>query len=101
MRKFENFPVISRYTLGQAILDGVLTRITVYKGKPVVATSHILQDFSKSDLLKAFHEFCEWDLYTRQKLPKEDQLFHMKWNGRKVWVIESGESFTLMYPVDY
>ena len=101
MRNFKDFPVISRYTLGQAIMDGVLTRITVFQGKPVVATSHILEHIGKDDLLEIFHEFSEWDLYTRPKLPEEDQLFHMEWNGRKVWVIESDESYTLMYPEDY
>jgi hypothetical protein len=101
MQNCKDFPIISRYTLGQAIMDGVLVRIATYQGKAVVATSHILEHISKDDLLEVFHEFCEWDMYTRPELAEEDQLFHMEWNGRKVWVIESGESYTLMFPEDY
>lgn len=101
MCDFEDFPIISKYPLSQAILDGVLTRLTTYHGKSVVATAHLLQDLSKADLLKVFHEFCQWDIYTRPGLPEEDQLFHMEWNGRKVWVIEDEQAYTLMYPEDY
>lgn len=82
-------------------MDGVLTRISVYQGKPVVATSHILEHICKADLLKISHEFCQWDIYTRPKLPEEDQLFHIEWNGKKIWVIEAGDGYIMMYPEDY
>jgi hypothetical protein len=34
-------------------------------------------------------------------LPEEEQMFSTGANGKKVWVIEDGESFTIMYPEDY
>ena len=34
-------------------------------------------------------------------LPEEEQMFHTTMNGKKVWVIEDGAAFTLMYPEDY
>jgi hypothetical protein len=34
-------------------------------------------------------------------LPEEDRMFVTSINGKKVWVIEDGQAFTMMYPEDY
>ena len=101
MCDFEDMPIISKYPLGQAILDGVLVRIGEHNGKPVVATSHIRAQFEVADLLKIFHKFEEWDKHIRPGLPEEEQLFSMVDAGRKVWVIEDAQAYTIMYPEDY
>src|SRR3954447_6397944 len=101
MCDFEDFPIISRYSLSQAIMDGILIRISTYQGKPVVATSHILEKISRADLLKIFAQFRQQDIYPHSELSEEEQLFTTKFAGRKVWVTEDSQSYTLMYPEDY
>src|SRR5689334_10848450 len=101
MCDFEDFPIISKYPLSQAIMDGILTRISMHDGKPVVATAHILADISTADLLKVLHELCARDIYTKAKLPEEEQLFTLGFAGRTVWVIRDGAAYTIMYPEDY
>ena len=34
-------------------------------------------------------------------LEEEDRLFQTKMNGHRVWVIEDGTAFTMMFPEDY
>jgi hypothetical protein len=34
-------------------------------------------------------------------LPEEERTFVTKMNLKKVWVIEDGAAFTMMYPEDY
>jgi len=34
-------------------------------------------------------------------LPEEEQLFVTTMNGNKIWLIEDGAAFTMMYPEDY
>jgi len=34
-------------------------------------------------------------------LPEEDQLFSTTMNGEKVWLLEDGAAFTMLYPEDY
>ena len=36
-----------------------------------------------------------------QTLPEEEQLFTTSMNNEKVWVLEDGQAFTLLYPEDY
>jgi|tagenome__1003787_1003787.scaffolds.fasta_scaffold20034521_2 hypothetical protein len=101
MCDFEDFPIISRYSLSQAIMDGILVRISTYHGKPVVATSHILGKIHKADLLKIFARFRKWDTCAKSELSEEEQLFTAEFAGRRVWVTEDSEAYTIMYPEDY
>jgi hypothetical protein len=101
MCDFEDIEIISVYTREQAVADGVLVPLFRYQGKPVVATSHIYGETALVDLVRVFREFDAWDKYDRPQLKEEDQLFHMNMNGKKVWVIDDGEAFTIMYPEDY
>jgi len=34
-------------------------------------------------------------------LPEEDQMFVTTMNGEKVWLIEDGDAFTMLYSEDY
>jgi hypothetical protein len=42
-----------------------------------------------------------WRKHTEPTLPEEERLFVTTMNSQKVWVIEDGAAFTLMYPEDY
>jgi len=101
MCQFEDFEVISRYTRQQAVEDGILVEILRWNGIPVMATSHIRDEFGLSELFGIWHEFRFWKENEEAKLPEEERLFHTEKNGKKVWVIEDGQAFTIMYPEDY
>ncbi len=99
--------VISVYTLQQAIDDGVL--VEVFKNrwpelsgeKPIVATSHLFGEVSLAALLEIWNEFVDWNKYVKSFLPEEDQMFVTEMNGEKIWVIEDGAAYTLLFPDDY
>ena len=99
--------VIYAYTLAQAIADGVLVEIFKNRwrelsgGKPIVATSHLFAEVALSGLLEIWNEYVVWRVNVMPTLPEKDQMFSTKMNGDKVWVIEDGAAFTLLYPEDY
>jgi hypothetical protein len=101
MCDFKDFPIISRYTLKQALEDGLLIKILDYNGKPVVCPSHLKDHFGTDDLYRVFYAFKAWDKDTRPTLPEEEQLFSTIYTNRKIWVIENEEAYTIMYPEDY
>src|SRR5262245_35370400 len=101
MCDFEDRDIISRYPIKQAVEYGVLVHVLSWKGMPVMATSPIAEDFGLGELLEIWNEFRAWKEVKESSLPEEDRLFHTLKNGRKVWVMEDGEAFTIMYPTDY
>jgi Family of unknown function (DUF6573) len=107
MTLFDDADVISTYTLQQAIEDGVLVEIfknrwkTLSAGKPIVATGHLFNEVSLAGLLEIWNEYVAWRKNTEPKLPEEKRLFTTTMNDQKVWVLEDGEAFTLLYPEDY
>ena len=101
MCDFEEWPIIGRYTLQDAVADGLLVPLTDYQGKPVVATSNMIHEVTKPELMKLFHRFLRWDKNVKPGLPEEEQLFHTTYRGRVVWVMEDPEAYTIMYPQDY
>jgi hypothetical protein len=107
MSIFDKSDVISAYPLDQAIKDGVLVEIFKNRweelsgGKPIVATAHLHSEISLAGLMEIWNEFVHWQSYVMPTLPEADRLFHTTMDGKKVWVIEDGAAFTLMYPEDY
>jgi hypothetical protein len=99
--------VIYAYTLQQAIEDGVLVELFKNRwsqlsgGKPIVATENLFQSVSGAALLEIWNEFVQWRKNVMQTLPEEEQMFVTSMNNEKVWVIEDGAAFTLLYPDDY
>ncbi len=99
--------VISVYSLEQAIEDGVLVEVFKNRweqlsgGKPIVATSHLFSQVSLAGLLEIWNEYVDWRKNIMPTLPEEDQLFATTMNGKKVWLLEDGQAFTMMYPEDY
>jgi hypothetical protein len=99
--------IVYGYTLQQAIADGVLGKIfekgwkKLSGGKPIVATAKILEEISLAGLIEIWNEYAEWRTNALPTLPEEDQLFHTEMNGKKIWVIEDGQAFTILYPEEY
>ncbi len=99
--------VISTYTLERAIADGLLVEVfknrwsQLSRGKPIVATSHLFGEVSLAALQEIWNEYVYWKKHTMPKLPEEDQLFSTHMNNKKVWVLEDGQAYTLLYPEDY
>lgn len=95
------------YSLDQAIEDGVLVEVfknrwqQLTHGKPIIATAHLSGEVSLAGLLEIWNEFVAWRKNIMPTLPEEDQMFVTTMNGNKVWVIEDGAAFTMMYPEDY
>ena len=107
MTRTDDAHAIFAYTLEQAIEDGVLVEIFKNRwrqlsgGKPIVATSHLFNEVSLAGLLEIWNEYVSWRKHTEPTLPEEERLFTTTMNSQKVWVIEDGAAFTLMYPEDY
>ncbi|GHO85209.1 hypothetical protein [Dictyobacter formicarum] len=99
--------VIFEYTLQEAIEDGVLVEIfsehrrKLIGGKPIVATAHLYSEVSRAALMEIWNEYVHWKNHVMPTLKEEDQLFSTTMNGKKVWVIEDGQAYTLMYKEDY
>ena len=99
--------VIIEYSLDQAIADDVLVEVFKNRwkqlsgGKPIVATNHLSSEVSLAGLLEIWNEFVDWNKNVKDTLPEEEQLFVTTMNGDKVWLIEDGAAYTLMYPEDY
>jgi hypothetical protein len=105
MGEFDDVEIISAYPLPQAIADGVLVKLaTIRFGivvKPLVATSSILADISRERSMQVWDEYVLWRTHVMPRLPEEEQMFVTKVDGNKVWVLEDGEAFTILYPSDY
>jgi hypothetical protein len=99
--------VIVEYSMQQAIADGVLVEIFKNRwsqlsgGKPIVATENLFQSVSIAALLEIWNEYVDWRKNVMQTLPEEEQMFVTEMDGNKIWVIEDGQAFTLLYPDDY
>ena len=103
----ELLPVISVYSLEQATADGVLVELfknmwnELSGGKPNMATSHLFGEVSLAGLREIWNEYVEWKKNVMPTLPEEEQMFSTTMNNEKVWVIEDGQAYTLLYPDDY
>ena len=107
MNVFDDTKLISKYTLEQAVEDGVLVEIFKKRwsqlsgGKPIAATRNLFENVSLAGLREIWNEFAHWKRHVEATRPEEERLFVTKMNGLTVWVIEDGVAFTLMYPEDY
>ena len=99
--------LIIEYTLQQAIADGVLVEVfknrwqQLTHGKPIVATTHLFSEVSLAALLEIWNEYVAWRKNIMPTLPEEEQMFTTTMNGKKIWLIEDAQAFTMMYPEDY
>ena len=105
MKNFEDCEIVSVYTRQQAIEDGILIKVCDIRWgeivTPYIATTHIYEDIGFEGAMEIWNEFADWRTHTMPSFPEEDLLFYTGVNGKKVWTIEDGEAFTIMYPEDY
>ena len=98
---------VSVYSLEQAIKDGVLVEVfkpkwqQLTQGKPIVVTAHLFNQVSLAGLFEIWNEYVAWRKNVMPTLPEEDQMFVTTMNGEKVWLIEDGDAFTMLYSEDY
>jgi len=99
--------VIFRYTLEQAIDDGVLAEVFKNRwselsgGKPIVVTDHLFLSVSQAALLEIWNEFVSWRINVMPTLPEEEQVFVTSMNDKRVFVLEDEQAFTMLYPEDF
>jgi hypothetical protein len=99
--------VVSVYSLQQAIADGVLVEVFKNRwqqlsgGKPIVATVHLFNEVSLAALQEIWNEFVHWRKHIMPTLPEEERMFVTSMNSEKIWLIEDGQAFTMLYPDDY
>src|SRR3954451_16312539 len=91
--------VIDTYTIKQAIEEGVLIKMFVRDGKPVVVTTHVWNDFEigREELVDVWSKFKLWKEKIEPTLPEEERLFVTYKDDKKIWVIEDGVAYTIMY----
>jgi hypothetical protein len=98
---------VSSYSLKQAIEDGILVEVFKNRwqelsgGKPIIATAHLFNSVSLAALQEIWNEYVTWERDVMPTLPEDKQMFVTKMNMKKVWLIEDGAAFTMMYPEDY
>jgi len=99
--------IVSVYPLERAIEDGVLVEVfknrwqELSQGKPIVATRHLFSQVSLAALLDIWNEYVEWRKNVMPTLPEANQMFVTTMDGEKVWLLEDGAAFTMLYPEDY
>lgn len=103
----EGAQLISSYTQEQAVDDGYLVKVFEERwdglsgGKPIMATRRIFDEFSLAALLEIWNAFVVWKTKVEPTLPEEEKMFSTKMNFKKVWVVDDGAAFTMMFPEDY
>ena len=100
-------PLIDAYPLAQAIEDGALLKLfenrwpQLAAGKPIVVTAALSQAFSLAALRECWNQYVLWRTIVFDTLPEDERLFETTMNGQTLWVLESAEAFTLLFPQDY
>lgn len=99
--------VIHSYGLAAAIEDGMLVEKFKHRwpqlsgGKPIVASTALDATVSDAGLIEIWNDYVHWRREVMPTLPIEDQMFETLMNGQRVWVLEDGAAFTLLYAEDY
>jgi hypothetical protein len=70
-------------------------------GKPIVATAGVYEEFTAAALIEIWNEYVVWRREDMPTLAEEDQMFVTEMNSKKVWLIEDGQAFTILFPEDY
>jgi len=87
--------------------DGVLVEVFEHRwknltgGKPLVASAAIYGAFTLAALREIWHGYVRWRGNVMPTLPEEERLFTTLMNSRRVWVLEDGQAFTILFREDY
>lgn len=94
-------------TLDDAIAEGALVKVReegwprLTGGKPIAVSDNVAQQIGAEEAFDAvWGEYIIWRTYIEPTLPEEQRLFSTTVQGRKVWVIEDGQAFTILFPED-
>jgi hypothetical protein len=105
MAIFEDVEIIDSYPLNQALADGMLIKLCDIRFgieiKPLVVTAHLLDSIGRDKVMQVWDEYVTWRQEIMPKLAEADQMFVTKVDGKKVWLIEDGATFTVLFPADY
>ena len=99
--------VIYEYTLEQAVEDGALVEVfrnrwtTLSAGKPIVATSQVMERVSRAALQEIWNAYVDWKRNVEPALAEAERLFRTSMNGETLWVLEDGNAYTILYPEEY
>lgn len=104
---WDDTEVISSYTWEQGVEDG--SPVEVFKnrwpelthGKPLLATIALHSAVNLAALREIWNEYVEWKQAGMPTRSEVDRFFSTTMNGKKVWVIDNGSAFIMMYPEDY
>lgn len=89
--------VISVYTKGQAVADGILFEAGERCGnRNIIFTTNLIARLEKEEIITALIK----GLKEAQKFTGPD-LKEMMINGKRVWVDDNGEDLTYLLPEDY
>jgi hypothetical protein len=69
-------------------------------GKPLVATRHIMDEFSWAAVQEIWCDYVEW-LQSADPETTREGIFTTHMNDRKVWVMEDPQAITILFPEDY
>lgn len=67
----------------------------------MIMTAAIKADLSEPALVEIWNDYVHWRRELEPALPEADKMFVTTMNGEKVWLIEDGQAFTVLYPSDY
>jgi hypothetical protein len=70
-------------------------------GKPIVVRMPLHTTVSEAGLIEVWNGYVHWRRYVMATLLIEDQRFETLMDGQRVWVLEDGAAFTLLYAEDY
>ena len=94
--------IISSYTTSEAVEDGYLVEILKHRwpeltdSKPLLATRNVFDNISLAGIMEIWNEYV-----LKAKTQEQKELFVTEMNNKKVWVIDDGAVFTILYPEDY
>lgn len=98
--------ILFRYTLEQALEDGVLIpvivdRIRLIPPQPIIVmTVSVAEAVDLDGLQRIWEAYCAW-FATAHLLPEDDRLFTIQVDGQAVWVIEDEQSICVLFPEEY
>ena len=101
MCNFDDLPVISVYSLEQALDDGVLVKVGECGKTPVVFTRNLLYSgFEDKD--KRVELVNRGFSMLRQSDPEDTEYMRLRVIEKdRIWVIQDGNAITFMKPKDY
>ncbi|OGS23237.1 MAG: hypothetical protein A2252_09130 [Elusimicrobia bacterium RIFOXYA2_FULL_39_19] len=99
---FDDMPIISAYTLEQAISDGILVKVGQCGRYAVIFTANLFYDGGYEDKDKRMILVQKGIEMLKQSGPEDSDCMRLRVVEKdKIWVIADGQAVTFMRPEDY